>query len=131
MRLYLFITAFLAVLALTACGGRASSEDTTGVGSNATAAIQVTDVWARATSMIGGVEMTDSSSTDVAMGEAQATDETMATGEAMDSAQQTNTPMSGNIGALYMTIRNTGNASDRLLKVQSAIASNVELHVDS
>lgn len=130
MRLDLFITALIIVLTLAACG-----VNTTSTTSNTTATIKITDVWARATSAMSG-EMDNPSSTDGTMGEATGATQTpdatqsdaMATSAALGTAQQTDPAMSANIGVLYMTIHNTGNTSDRLLKVHSDIASSIELH---
>lgn len=75
----------------------------------AAGAIQISDVWARPAITMGG----DSGA---AMGDAKPTGAAMAGGEG------------GSNGAMYLTISNSGDAPDRLVKASGDIAKSIELH---
>ena len=72
--------------------------------------IQVSDAWARA----AGASAADATATP--------------TGDMKSGEGSMGDGMSGPTGAAYLTIRNNGNSSDRLLQVQSDVAASVELH---
>jgi len=103
-----YILTIAAALALSACGAAGPS---TSAPAASAGAIQVTDVWARAASAMGS-----------GTGQAQPTS------AAMGEMKPTGAAMGGANGAMYMTIRNTGSAADKLLKAQSDVAKSVELH---
>jgi copper(I)-binding protein len=104
----------LAALALTlgACGSITSSSAPAGI---AVGPLQIADVWARQAGPMPD-SMGDAKPT-AAMGDAKPAAGAMAAGEGGDA-----------VGAVYLTIRNSAGAPDRLLKASSAIAKNVELH---
>lgn len=121
MRIRIALLTITAALALSACGqGPASTPPTAPDSGSSAAGIQVTEIWSRPA---------------IAMDDAQPTGAmpmpTKAMG--MDAA----TPASGGMGgmngmgatgAVYMTIKNSGGAPDKLIKAQSDVAKTVELH---
>lgn len=126
----IFIPALIAgALLLGACGQAETAQTPTAASAPATnapaaGAIQISDPWARpAIAMMG-----DEQPTGAAMGEAKPTDAMAAaqpTGAAMGGESAA---MSGANGALYLTITNTGDAADRLIKATGDIAKSIELH---
>lgn len=85
----------------------------------AAGAIQISDVWARPAITMGGDSggaMGDAKPTGAAMGDAKPTDAAMAGGEG------------GSNGAMYLTISNSGDTPDRLVKASGDIAKSIELH---
>ncbi|KPV51742.1 hypothetical protein SE17_19475 [Kouleothrix aurantiaca] len=126
----IFIPALIAgALLLGACGQAGTAQAPTAANAPATnapaaGAIQISDPWARpAIAMMG-----DEQPAGASMGEAKPTD-------AMAAAQPTgaavggeSAAMSGANGAPYLTITNTGDAADRLIKATGDIAKSIELH---
>jgi len=88
-------------LALGACGNPTTPSTSSSTAPSASvAAISVTDVWSRP-----ALGTTDAQPTDAALG-----------------------TMDGPTGVVYMTIRNSGSAPDRLLTIESPVAGASELH---
>lgn len=118
--------AFLALpalaLALSACGTTATTSAPTAAPQPAAAPtaapaqpIEVSDVWSRPAL---GPDAMEAKPTGSAM-------EAKPTGSAMMGGGMT---AEGPTGAVFMTLRNTGGAADRLIKAESMVAKVVELH---
>lgn len=124
MRSFFIPTLLAGAFLLGACGTAATTQaPTTAAPSASTAAapatstIQIVDAWARPAVAMGGNAMGGAQPT-AAMMEAQPT------GAAMGGADMGG----GANGAIYMTINNTGDTADRLLKATGDIAKSIELH---
>ena len=116
MRSILIPALIAGALLLGACGQAGTAQTPTAASAPATSApatggIQISDPWARP-----AIAMMEEQPTGAAMGAAKPT------GAAMGGE------MSGANGALYLTITNTGDAADRLLKATGDIARSIELH---
>lgn len=109
-RTILFVAAL--ALALGACGTIANS-NLPAPGGTTLGSLQIADVWARQAGPMPD-SMGDDKPTASTMGAPTPAAGGMAGGDA--------------VGAVYLTIRNSAGAPDRLLKASSAIAKSVELH---
>lgn len=107
MRLRIVLLTLLVTALLAGCGSTASAPTSASDPGTASAdgSIRVSAVWAR---MPGGA--------------AQPTAAMGGTGHSDSMADM------GGVGAAYMTIRNSGAAADRLLKVEGDVAKSIELH---
>lgn len=108
MRISTIAALALVALALCACGS--ASPASAPASPDAGAALQISGAWARVVAM-------------PAMG----ADEQPTAAGAEHSGGHT-AAMGDTNGAVYLTIRNTGSAPDRLVKASSAVARAVELH---
>lgn len=142
MRLHTIIPLLLAAVLLAGCGaaGTGSTGNTGGMGSGTateggavvtSGALQISDIWARAT----GDTMTMAPSGDSHGGGMG----TMApSGDTQGGGMDTMAPSGdahggaaadmGGVSAAYMTIRNSGSSADQLLKVEGDVANSIELH---
>lgn len=125
MRSFFTPTLIAGALLLGACGQAGTAQtpseaSTPATSAPATSAIQISDPWARpAIAMIGDEQPTDAAKPNDAMAATQPA------GAAMGGESSA---MSGANGALYLTIANTGDAPDHLIKATGDIAKNIELH---
>lgn len=125
MRSFFIPTLLAGAFLLGACGTAATTQAPTAAAPSAPTAaalaasvIQIVDAWARPAAAMGGDAMGGTQPT-AAMMEAQPTGAAM--GGGMDMGGGAN-------GAIYMTINNTGDAADRLMKATGDIAKSIELH---
>lgn len=116
MRLHIVLLALLAAALLAACGttaGAPAAPSDPGVAS-ADGSIRVSGAWAR----LPGAAAQPTA----AMGGMAGTSPAGGAGHTDSMADM------GGVGAAYMTIRNSGAAADRLLKVEGDVAKSIELH---
>ncbi len=115
MQRYMLTIAGVLVLLLSACGAPSASSNSAA----GTDEIQVQAAWLRPVTVGDAAAATNAADHGAHNGHG---------GTASGSAASTSTQGSGVTGAAYMTIVNTGNAADQLLKATTEIADQVELH---
>lgn len=103
------VIAVLCLLALNACGAPATGTATV---SSSNGAIEISNAWVRPMEGAGTMDHSTMQGTD----------------NQPTSAAMPDMDMTGVSSTAYMTIRNTGSADDRLLKVSTDAAMSVELH---
>jgi periplasmic copper chaperone A len=134
MRFRMMLALAVCALSLAACGTTATTTASTAAptaSGTTVGALLVADVWARQAGPMPDA-MDDTKPTAGTMGDAKPTAGTM--DAAMPTAAANGMAMgedTGAVGAVYLTIRNSASAPDRLIKASSAIAKNVELHTMS
>lgn len=121
MRFRMILAVAVCALILAACGTTAATTAPTVVPTASGTTIgdlQIADVWSRQAGPMPDA-MDDAKPTASTISDAKPT----AGASSMAMGEDT-----GAVGAVYLTIRNSGSAPDRLIKASSAIAKNVELH---